>query len=266
MNAGTTESYCEEYSEDYLVEGCSGECVDGNCIVPDNICIIKKKKAYSDGGGGFVVDCPDGYEIMSGGWSGYRGRKNIEKAKPTGEGWYCDYHDDRDSLCYALCCDENYIHTGISRKNGKLSDGIFAECSEGYTIVGGGFRDKSRDRQKNSKGDQDDSKPVDNGWFCSDDESYRTDSFCFGICAKTTNGFGLDCISVSEELSVSGSWGYAYVECPEGYFLTGGGFTDNSKSNDDPDFNYPKENGWYCKEDFDDAKGSGICYARCCRF
>ena len=47
---------------------------------------------------------------------------------------------------------------------GNYWNAAFAECPKNYTIVGGGFTDPST-----SIDDQDDSYPINNGWYCADD-------------------------------------------------------------------------------------------------
>jgi len=39
------------------------------------------------------------------------------------------------------------------------------------------------------------------------------------------------------------------VNCPTGYVVTGGGFTDKYYTKDDQDASYPSGNGWYCEDD-----------------
>ena len=51
------------------------------------------------------------------------------------------------------------------------------------------------------------------------------------------------------------------VDCPSGYTVTGGGFSDKYYTQDDQDASYPVDNGWYCEEDRSNPDSE--CYAVC---
>jgi len=237
--------------------------------------------------GGSYTACPDGYTIMSGGWSLYAlyvGQVNIEKSYPLHNGWYCT--GDNIGKCWARCCDENIIKSMSVVEEGRLSEGIHVECPENYEIVGGGFLDKRNKIDSDIGSDQDESRPLDNGWYCYDDESDNSNSRCYGVCAKSRNlKRELVCETVTEEQTylqvevvekirrvlhyvyktIYYDWEEGSAECSEDSFLTGGGFSDYSLSDDDTDYNYPIDNSWYFKEDFSDADAlAGDVYARCC--
>ena len=229
-------------------------------------CMLVSETTNQDGG--VNVECPEGYVVTSGGFSGILGAANIEKSYPLNNGWYCNKDKEEGALCWAVCCDASKIDTKIIEIQGELKDGLYSECPNDYEIVGGGFYDDKNQIGSSLGSDQDIIKPLDNGWYCYDDDSGKDNSKCYAICAKSKLAEQeFSCTPVSKTKIIEGNWVEAYVDCPSGYFLTGGGFSDLSLNEDDQDFSYPINNGWFCREDIGDKPAvAGICYAQCCSF
>lgn len=214
--------------------------------------------------GGIEVYCPEGYVIASGGFLD-AGDSNDDQDWntpiniPFANGWYCkeDYSFSKDksaddSKCFAVCIREELVKTKIEKKTGSQEKGVFVDCGENI-LLGGGFGNEFRNNH-----DQDYAHPKDNGWYCQEDRSSLA-SRCYALCAEPLENYNLTC----QTISIRGNQNEGvFVECPEGYFITGGGFNDGGNLDDDQDASHPLDNGWYCKDYL--STNDSECYARCC--
>jgi hypothetical protein len=202
---------------------------------------------------GVQVNCPSGFTATGGGWADNAKNDDDQDASyPLNNGWYCQEDDSSsDSKCYAVCCNSNIMQIEKIEKVGSQNNGIRATYNSGF-ILGGGFWDKSGNGD-----DQDDNMPLNNSWLCTDDES-SSDSVCFGLFGTAKQGFNLD----FKTISVIGNQEHGVqANCPSGYSVIGGGFGGEYSNDDDQDYSYPINNGWFCKED--QSVSSAGCYARC---
>ncbi len=225
-------------------------------VITDNQTCVFVNQSLDQGG---QVNCPENYTVTGGGFVDTSGiNEDRDKSTLKDNGWFCEDSPGKGE-CYAVCCRSKYISTESVSQVGSQSKGIKADCGN-KTLVGGGFIDNSG---KND--DQDASIASGNGWYCLDYTS-SANSECSAVCATPQDNYDLVCKDVTTQGNQESG---VQVSCPEGYFVTGGGFTDGSGlfllgGNYDMDFNMPKDNGWYCKQKTIFSKPS--CYARCCAF
>lgn len=128
---------------------------------------------------------------------------------------------------------------------------MIADCPAGFVPTGGGWRgygvtDTSNDR----------SHPVNGGWECERNEG--EDARCLAVCC---NGLVVETTTVVATGKLSD---HLIPECPAGYTMTGGGFTDDRPGTDEERLGPEEETGWHC---FDDGSSvdSSTCVAICAR-
>lgn len=226
----------------------------------------------ASGLGQILVNCPENYVVMGGGWRNYDGLDfgaDVSRPLSTGSGWECEKNtsNSRNSgQCQAVCCRSDTVDTTVITKTGPLNASPIVECPAGYFVTGGGYHDRT------PKKDEDILRPEANGeddsgrWHCLDDDSTNPNSTCYAVCAKLKTG---DAVLRCETPEIAGQQDINNkgigVSCPANTIVTGGGFIDNSTGNDDQDDNYPYDNGWHCFEDYNDSPpAESVCYARCC--
>ncbi len=128
-------------------------------------------------------------------------------------------------------------------------DGVQVDCPSGYSIMSGGFLDRSGNGD-----DQDHAQPMGNGWFCNEDES-SDNSRCYAVCCNSD-------LIVSDVFNFVGNQEEGVkVDCPNGSFVTGGGFADESSKDADYIYSKPVGNSWACRDS--ESSSDSECYAVC---
>lgn len=128
---------------------------------------------------------------------------------------------------------------------------MVANCPPGFLPTGGGWKGYGVNDNSN-----DISRPVDGGWEC--DRSDGEDAKCMAVCC---NALAVDTTTV---VTTGPLKDHLTAQCPAGYTMTGGGFSDTTAGKDEERLGPEQESGWHC---FDDGSASGdsTCVAVCAR-
>jgi hypothetical protein len=167
--------YCQEDKSNPQSE-CYAVCVSSE-LVSTNI-IVKTGNQKS----GVQASC-GASTLLGGGW-GLEGISDDDQdeSRPTGNSWYClDDVSFDGATCYAVCgnAKEDYTMSCETKSvTGSFEDGSSVMCSQGYEVVGGGFKDAS-----GNSDDQDYNHPIAGGWYCEEDSS-SSNSVCYARCCS----------------------------------------------------------------------------------
>jgi hypothetical protein len=105
-----------------------------------------------------------------------------DESFPESNGWVCqDYSSSEESECYGICGEPNQcyeLECLTESVVGSQNNGQSVYCPSGYTLTGGGFN-----AEETNDDDQETSKPIDNGWYCMEDNS-NSNSVCYARCCK----------------------------------------------------------------------------------
>lgn len=224
-------------------------------------CSLLTRPLY--GSGSIRVACPAGTVIMGGGWDG-NAASAIDYSRPfeVGQGWECEgNNDDSTGVCTAVCCDAFQYESIVTYREGGLSDNLVPVCPQSYQLLGGGFIDGTKNKDEDALSPQDSV----NGWRCFDDDSTGASGQCFALCGRRKSGEDrMTCTTAS----VTGHQATPVtVACPQGTFVTGGGFDDASNTDGRQDMSMPTPSGdgWMCQKTANNKNTlPNVCYARCC--
>jgi hypothetical protein len=208
------------------------------------------------------ASCPDGTSVLGGGWDGDPGFSfAMPKAlQPQGAGgWLASIYVpvESDTTAYAICADNGDVpyllqtNTDPVKVQPDTRGTATAQCPPGFHVVSGGFA-VTRNHMYPAKSYPDAGLTS---WTAeADNDSDSPHPLrAYAVCAGGGFGNKLSLYSASSDMSPHGR-GPAYVECPAGTKVVGGGGTNagtrdqmgfgSSYPTDGPDENSRADDAW----------------------
>jgi hypothetical protein len=200
------------------------------------------------------LKCPSGQKVLSGGCSDDFTSTSLMSTWPWGDdGWACNFKTQPGSLtAYALC--ESASDTacrGVTTVSNTIAAGttVSVACPASHQVIGGGCSDDFTSTNLRT------SMPSGNGWSCRFVNNPGSLT-AYALCALPAPGATIQTVSLTQTSSNA-----AFVQCPAGKLVLGGGCQDVLGSTL-LQSTYPwQNNGWICN--FQHVTGNLTVYAIC---
>ena len=200
------------------------------------------------------LKCPSGQKVLSGGCSDDFTSTSLMSTWPwDDDGWACNFKTQPGSLTsYALCeSASNTACRGVTTVSNTIAAGttVSVACPSPRQVIGGGCSDDFTSTNLRT------SMPSGNGWSCRFVANPGSLT-AYALCANPVPGVTIQTVSMTQTSSNG-----AFVQCPAGKRVLGGGCQDVLGSTL-LQSTYPwQNNGWVCN--FQHVTGNLTVYAIC---